>query len=267
MKTKYETEQKEARINLLELEEKENKQQIRIQRLIILLALVLVLSIVSLGFLVSRTNKIRQREKDLRMSHKILRMQIDPHFFFNILQSFQAQLIKYKSDKALIQQLSVFAKLMRKILNYSTEERVSLGEELEMLEDYIQTHQIRQSIRIDYNIIIAEEVNKDDLFIPPLITQPIVENAIKHGFNGLDAGEITLKVYLSGENLCIEIEDNGVGIDLDNMNFGSKGLSIIQERLELLKNTSRKATLTFASLQPGSDRKGTIVKLALPNDY
>jgi streptogramin lyase len=183
----------------------------------IIVVLVLVGSV--LLYFRLRENRIRKEEArqtainkqiaEIRMT--ALRGQMNPHFIFNSLNSIQHFITNRDKEEAL-NYLSKFSKLIRKILENSRENTVSISNELELLELYIQLEQLRFSNKFDYHIAIDEKIDLQNTEIPPLLIQPYIENAILHGLiNKNDKGDLWLSLERNNGLLICKIEDNGIG--------------------------------------------------------
>lgn len=162
------------------------------------------------------TNKLRlekvELEKDLRQSLLTsIRTQMNPHFIFNALNTINSFI--YTNDKKNASEYLIqFSDLTRLILEMSEKESVSLKEELQALELYLSLENVRLNEMLDYNFIIDSAIVKDYIRIPPMIIQPYVENAIKHGLlHKKGAKKISIYFTLNNQVLIITIEDNGVG--------------------------------------------------------
>ena len=182
-----------------------------------LVVLVLVVSV--LLFFRLRENRIRKEEArqtainkqiaEIRMT--ALRGQMNPHFIFNSLNSIQ-HFITIREKEEALNYLSKFSKLIRKILENSRENTVSISNELQLLELYIQLEQLRFSNKFDYHIAIDENIDLENTEIPPLLIQPYIENAILHGLiNKNDKGDLWLSLERNNGLLICKIEDNGIG--------------------------------------------------------
>ena len=140
-----------------------------------------------------------------------LRGQMNPHFIFNSLNSVQHFIASREKEEAL-NYLSKFSKLIRKILENSRENTVSISNELQLLELYIQLEQLRFNNKFDYHIAIDEKIDKENTVIPPLLIQPYIENAILHGLiNKNGKGDLLLSLERNNGLLICKIEDNGIG--------------------------------------------------------
>ena len=111
----------------------------------------------------------------------LLRSHLNPHFFFNVLNSIKSLLIE-NNVKSAIKSLGVFSKMMRDFFNSSQETEHSLKNELRILTNYINTENIRFDEPINFKILNNLEFNEDLILLPSLVLQPFAENVIKHGF-------------------------------------------------------------------------------------
>jgi ligand-binding sensor domain-containing protein/anti-sigma regulatory factor (Ser/Thr protein kinase) len=163
-----------------------------------------------------RMAQIRRRAVfDQRLAEietRALRTQLDHHFVFNAINAIKKFVVKADVDNAELY-LNRFANLMRLILHNTQKTEVTLQSELELLENYIRIEQLRFGHKFDYQIAVAEDVAQESLQIPSLVLQPYVENAIVHGLNNKRDGKGLLQIGCSvqDEQLCIRMEDNGVG--------------------------------------------------------
>ncbi|MEZ5002172.1 MAG: histidine kinase [Chitinophagales bacterium] len=173
-----------------------------------------------------------------------LRAQMNPHFLFNCLNSINSFIIKNEQELA-SEYLAKFSKLIRKVLSNSKESKITLSNELEALDLYIQMEQLRFNHKFQYVIEIDSEVETDYLEVPPLIIQPYVENCIWHGLMHKkdDMGMLKIKIFQENKVLVCIIEDNGIGRNAaealksksaeKNKSFG---MSITKERLNYVNS-------------------------------
>ena len=173
-----------------------------------------------------------------------LRAQMNPHFLFNSLNS-----IKYyamtRTPRETADYLGTFAMLIRRILQNSREDLVPLKDELEALRLYIEIESLRLEHKFDHRIHVAEDIDPEQLRLPPMLVQPYVENAIWHGLmNKEERGTLTVDISTDKEGLRIVIEDDGVGRakaeEIKNMTAHrerSFGMRITAERMELAAQT------------------------------
>jgi LytS/YehU family sensor histidine kinase len=160
---------------------------------------------------------------------------MNPHFMYNCLNSIQNLVQKNQNEDAHLY-LSKFAALIRQVLNTSKKEEVSLGEELETINGYIDLEKLR--FDFDYQLIVEEGIEPVSIFIPPMLLQPIVENALLHGLLPKQGNRrLDIAVAKKENRFCISVEDNGIGREAskDNTKSGNgKGLELTRERLTLM---------------------------------
>jgi len=200
----------------------------------------------------------------------VLRLQMNPHFIFNSLNSIDAYILggdKLKAHDYLIR----FADLMRGILNNSEKAMNSIDDEIELLTKYLDTEQMRIGPRLSYAFVVAPEVDTYETEIPTMILQPFVENAIWHGISPKNGpGHIRISFRIAGGELVCEVTDDGVGRKAASgsvKKHESKALSITHRRLALLGNeaASRKPSCTIHDEVNEAGRPdGTRVRVCFP---
>ncbi len=169
---------------------------------------------------------------------KALQSQMNPHFVFNSINSIQNFVLGNQTDDAL-KYLAHFSQLLRSVLNFASLKYISIAEELEFLDHYIELEKMRfdHGFAIEYQI--EGSISPKQVLIPPMILQPIIENSIKHGLVYKNPkGKILVSFKLCGEILCCTISDNGIGPEQASQKqtkaHTSKALGIIRERLKIL---------------------------------
>ena len=186
------------------------------------------------GWLLFQNQKNRSRRKEMKLSQQLRRSQINPHFFFNVLNSIQAQINRSQDKKQVVRNVATFARLMRQTLESSFHDFVAIEEETDRLKNYISLQNLRFATPFEYSIVnhCDREVN-----IPSQIIQPFVENAIEHGFKDESRqGELLVTFsFADQQRVKIEIKDNGEGLgeDTTNPERKSRALEIIAKRLQL----------------------------------
>ena len=199
-----------------------------------------------------------------------LRSQMNPHFIYNAIGSIQHYILKNEIDQS-FNYLSKFSSLIRKILNNSRNEYISLEQEISTLQLYIELEQIRFKHPFEFILIIDEQLDME-IDIPTMLIQPYIENSIWHGLMPKETKgclELTLKKVES--TIQIRIKDNGVGRETGDMrkkHHISKGMSLTEQRIQTLENTSNKKFVT--TIVDLKDEKGnptgTEVNLIIPFD-
>lgn len=223
--------------------------------------------------------KIKENKKNeanrLITEYKLiaLKAQINPHFMSNCLTAIQHLIISGKVDAA-NQYLAKFSLLVRQVLNFSSKPLVTLKEELEIAQLNIELEQLRFENRFLFEIVLDKKLDLNTIFVPPLILQPIIENAIWHGLIPLKKtkkAKLIVKIYIKEDAIFINIEDNGVGRKRSENSIGnlkeSKGIDITKQRIFNLNdyyNTS-KADLVYEDLfDTNNNAIGTRVIIVLP---
>jgi two-component sensor histidine kinase len=214
--------------------------------------------------------KRNEVEKNLRESQlAALKVQMNPHFIFNALNSIQ-EFILLNEKKLANQYLGKFADLMRMTLDMSNEERISLQEEIKMLDLYLQLEALRFE-NLAYQLDIDESLKTADVVLPSMLVQPYIENALKHGLlhkQGLRKLNISFQQkykYLE----CI-VEDNGIGrvksAEMNRKKHKSFAISATQKRLDLLNYGNKNSIQSeIIDLYDENRRpKGTKVILRIP---
>ncbi len=226
----------------------------------------------------------RKREKEQMRIEKLLteyqltalKAQVDPHFMSNSLVAIQELILRKETSKA-NQYIARFSMLIRHLLNYSDQPVISLRNELKIMDLYIDLEQLRFNNRFVFIKVIDENIQTDQLYIPALITQSLIENAIWHGLLPLTEERtptLTLSVQIKGDTLCISIIDNGVGRVVESSKTSSslresKGMLLISKRLENLNKlyAPANARLEFVDkLDETGKPAGSTVRLLFPLD-
>jgi two-component system LytT family sensor kinase len=205
-------------------------------------------------------HRLQEQEKLLLAAKmEALKSQINPHFLFNTLTSVSS-LIRSQPEtaRAVIQKLSG---LLRKLLR-SQEQFVTLQEELEAIDEYLDIEVIRFGARLS----VKKDIAPDTLaaIVPSLLLQPLVENCIKHGFSRkVGPGTITLRSWRDRSVAIIEVEDDGLGISEERLQtamVSGIGLSNVRERLHVLYGVGGRLTLS------GLPGKGARARVEIPLD-
>lgn len=226
--------------------------------------------LLSLGFIYlfyrrrikSIEDKTNIQSQIIELERSALQAQMNPHFIFNILNTIQAAISQQDTDKAM-DLLAKFAKLIRKTLNNATQKSIRLYEEVEYLKSYMHMEQMRFNHTFDYRIDVDENINTFDIHIPPMLCQPFIENAIKHGLCNLEKGLLEIKFEWHNDEVFVQIKDNGAGLqDLPaKSDHQSLALSITKRRLELMGN--KNAFKLYELRNEQGEIEGTCVEFML----
>lgn len=236
----------------------------------------LILGFIIITGLIIRNIRKKSKEKNQRLTleknvleleQKALRLQMNPHFIFNSLNSIQG-LIAANDNKSARLSLTKFSRLMRQTLENSRETFITVEQEIAVLTNYLDLEKHTHQNKFDYEIIANDEALEE--LIPPLLIQPFVENAIIHGvLPKKDKGLINIIFKVEKSSLIIHIQDNGIGrskASEKNQSIKdyhkSTGLNVTRERIE---NLGQDDGIEFVDLMDNNGRAvGTLVKIQLP---
>lgn len=230
----------EEKIELLEKERKlkdaliEEKSNFNTGLIIFILLLTLFLGLILFAF-----KKLKIKSKKIALQS--LRREMNPHFIFNSLNSVN-HFISQNDELAANQYLTKFSKLMRGIMENSTDDFISFTTELELLENYLALEKSRFNDLFDYEIKIDNELKNKDINIPSMLIQPFLENAIWHGLRYRDSkGMLSITLELKNKTLVVIIQDNGIGIakskelkTKNQLEHKGRGMNNTVERIKLL---------------------------------
>ncbi len=272
LKMRYETEKYMIENRNLKLTNQKNEIIIQQQQTVLIL-------ILGIGFLIFLTvilfmQKRRSADKlsTVEIEQKLLRSQMNPHFIFNSLSLIQSSVMK-KTTKESVNLISSMASLMRLILDNSTHEFIEFDKEIQTLKYYLELQQQRFAGQFEWSIEIEEELQESEFYIPPMLAQPFIENAIEHGFSGIQHRGMILISFkaLKGSILC-EIHDNGIGYNeglkhKKDPQHRSYGIDITRQRIAVLqKKYGMNASLEIIDRSGDADG-GTLVQLIIPIQY
>lgn len=277
LQSKYENEKNENEIKQKNLELAQKQEQMEKQRLWFLFIAISFLLVALLIYfsIKNKTNKKRtELEKKLNQQmQKALSAQMNPHFISNALNSIQRYFLNNEIELA-NEYLADFGSLIRIILENSRKLKITLAEEIKSNELYMSLEALRLENKFTFQFFINENIDCNSTFLPSLIIQPYIENAIWHGIAPLDGkGEINLCFKKQDSYLVCTIEDNGIGFKKSqeikkqySRKHKSLGMSINKERLDLL-NLSEKTNFSLVVTDLAdidSKLHGTKVELKIP---
>ena len=292
LQAKYETAEKDKQITLLakekEIQAKEVQRQATLKRAFIggLIAVILLAALVVLilrqrlknqKLLAAKNQEIKEvnfKQQLGELEMKALRAQINPHFLFNCMNSINRMILNGETENA-SRYLTKFSKLVRLILENSEAPTVSLENELSMLESYIQLEALRFKGKINYQVVLDEAIEPESTYLPSMVLQPFVENAIWHGLmhkETEDKGMITIAIREEGDRVLCTIEDNGVGREQARvlseksvLKSKSLGMKITEERLRLLSKKQLEKLINITDLKDSMNQAlGTRVDIMVP---
>ena len=187
---------------------------------------------------------------------QLLQAQIEPHMLFNTLANLQG-LISFDPDRAqlLLDQLIQY---LRATLSSSRAGATTLGQEFSLMQAYLGLMSIRMGARLGYTLDLPEALR--DIKVPPMLLQPLVENAIQHGLEPkIEGGHVHVQAAADGGMLILTVADDGLGLDHPGLSKGTQlGVANIRERLHGMHGET--ASLALAANTPA----GVVARLQLP---
>ena len=271
---KYDSEVSTNKVKNLAIENEIATIKILRNRNILIGLLVLIGLLAFLLYSIYRQRLLKNDKQILLLEQEALRIQMNPHFVFNALNSIKLYIINNEQKNA-VYYLNKFSKLIRNILESTTVKEVTLGEELKTINLYMSIENIRFSNAIIYIENISPTFNLETVKVPPLILQPFLENAIWHGLSskrGTKKVELSV-IKISKEFIQIEIEDNGIGREAafkiksnKTLNRKSIGIDLTKERLKNFSTQfQNEYSLVYIDLvKENGEVKGTKVVLKIP---
>jgi two-component sensor histidine kinase len=237
--------------------------------------LFVLLFIVVIRYRISRAVLKKQNLHDneirfMKAEYKAMNALMNPHFIFNTLNNVQ-DLINKNDKRAANEYLRFFADLIRQNLHNISKELVSLQKELNLVNNYLLLEKLRFEDYMNYSIDIDDDIDLSEIMVPPLLIQPLVENAIKHGIYPLQSadGFLRVRVYEDKNIVHIDVMDNGVGMGAKNMNstthesFGLHNIKTRIEQLSLIQN--KEIQFQISEVKDENEKQlWTVVSISIP---
>lgn len=236
-----------------------------------LLVIFLILSYVF--YYVSMRIKTKRKQDEekmefMRIEIEALKSQINPHFLFNSLYVAQA-ITKDSETKQLKSYLSSLGRVLRSSIEFTSQEKISLKEEIDFISDFLEVEQIKKTKDFIYELNVDASIEVDGIFIPPLLIQPLVENCLKHGFRKIQhQGKISIDITKNESQLIVKVIDNGRGLDQNKEIMHSTGLRNSIRRLDLLNTQQggQNNSLEIKNRDEQDPGKGVVVTITLKVD-
>ncbi len=216
------------------------------------------------------TRRIKSRELQKRnlvlkiadLEARALQSQMNPHFVFNAVNSVQDFILSNKAEQAHLF-LSDFARLIRMVLEHNRKKNVSIEEEVKLLRLYVLIEEQRLKDKINLQIVIPEQLDAENILLPSMLLQPLVENSIWHGLNKIK-GEKIIRISFEGNEglLKISLLDNGRGLIENEQNHPPVGMDIVRERIRLAYDNEPASG--YFSIQNRKECSGVLVQIILP---
>ncbi|WP_228458179.1 tetratricopeptide repeat-containing sensor histidine kinase [Chryseobacterium schmidteae] len=236
----------EQRISQLEQEKKLKDELIRKKNIFNYSLIGALILLIGLIIFIFRTLK-KVQIKNKKIALQSLRREMNPHFIFNSLNSVN-HFIATNNELEANQYLTKFSKLMRGVMENSTEDFIPFQQELDLLQNYLALEKTRFADKFDYEIEVDESLNTQSLKVLGMLIQPFLENAIWHGLRyRTEKGFLSLKFTKSNDSLKIIIKDNGIGIEESKKQKTEhqktregRGMKNTLERIRLLNDLYKK---------------------------
>ncbi|MEX0290833.1 MAG: tetratricopeptide repeat protein [Flavobacteriaceae bacterium] len=285
LRERYESEKKDQQIVLLATE---REREATLKKAMI--AAIIFISLLALMLLYIFRQRLRnqkivsEKNEEIKETHykrrltelemKALQAQINPHFIFNCMNSIN-QMIKKKHNENASKYLTKFSKLIRSVLENAEDTEVALKDELVTLKSYVELEALRFKEDIKFVIEVQEDIDQENTYLPAMVLQPFVENAIWHGIRHkkeVAKGKITIAIREDQDLLICLIEDNGVGrqraLEFQQKSVLKKkslGLKITEDRLRLLSREIKKRLIKITDLTDAAGKAiGTKVEVSIP---
>lgn len=232
--------------------------------------IIVLISTVIILVVKQREFDLKQKNRNVELQQRLFRLQMNPHFMYNSLLAIQSFIFSHNPIEA-SNYISDFAKLFRLILNNSKYEFITLSKEIDTLNLYLKLQSLRYPDKFTYSINVDEDIDVELIMIPPMLAQPMLENALEHGlFYKEGKGHVGTTITLKGSQLMLEIKDNGIGLtrakDMKKTGHKSTALQITRERIKILgKRHNYFAIFEIKELLNNEgEAVGTLVRFNLP---
>ncbi len=269
----FENEQEKTNNEITRLTTQNEIQNLRLRErnLFIIISIIVFTAVVLIGYLIYKQSIVKKRKEANELKQKLLRLQLNPHFMFNSLNAIQHMVYKNEDTQKTADYLAKFSHLTRQILELNQQDLITLEDEITFIKNYLTIQQIRFDKPFLFDLQVAESVDRYATQIPPMITQPFLENAIEHGIIDKDGnGKITVLFTTTRKNLVLLIEDNGIGREAASFKNRTKkhrslATKITKDRLEeYQRTTGDKVSMEIEDVTKEEMVVGTRVLFVLP---
>lgn len=203
-----------------------------------------------------RIRRINEQRQRLEEQLTTIQSQLNPHFIFNALSSIEG-LVTSGQNKLANEYLNTFSSIMRDTLKNSDKLLISLKEEVGLLEKYMSIEQLRFGFECSFKI--DEQIIPEEVQVPPMLVQPLVENAVKHGAATMGSnGDIRIQIYKLGADMLISVMNNRSTKKSTTKTAGGYGWSYTKERLKHFTKLNSDNPIEFSFLE-----KDTTVEVSL----
>lgn len=270
---KYGNEKKQQEINLLSVEKSLQENKIKQQQFILYGIIGFFTLIIGFGLFWYRTRiKLKVTHQNLetaQLQQRFLRTQLNPHFFFHALTSIESYI--YSNDKNQAASfLRNFSKLMRNILEFSDVNFITLQKDIDFIEKYIELQRLSHDFKFQSKINVSTSLDLSQIYVPPMLIQPAVENAILHGAIEAENGVITIDYIQNGSHIEIKISDNG-NRKTKKSNSASKlnrsmSTDITFKRIKNIRHVHG-IDIIYKAFEPEINQEKSVVLFRFPIDF
>ncbi len=260
---------RETELRIAQLEKEKKLQDQLLKRRNLFNYLLIAGLLLAIGFIIYASvarNKLKRQNKKIALQS--LRREMNPHFIFNSLNSVN-QFIAANNELEANRYLTNFSKLMRGVMENSSEDFISINDELNLLQNYLKLEQSRFQDKFDFEIMVDEQLKNSNLKIPGMLIQPFLENAIWHGLRyKTEKGYLKLNFEKLNGSMAVTIEDNGIGMKrseeqktVHQKQRNGRGMKNTLERISLLNDLYGREIRCEVADRPAGE--GTVVKLQM----
>jgi tetratricopeptide (TPR) repeat protein len=246
----------------LRQEKEMQSQQIETQKsMMFLIVISSILFVVIVVLFISNRHKkkvLKMRANNMLLEQKAFFNQLNPHFIFNTLAPLQNKIIKGDETDAL-EYLASFGKLMRNMLDNQRVGYITVAFKISFLKNYLALQQQRLEGNFSYDINLTNNLEPETAWIPAMLIQPLVENAVEHGVKGLKDGHISIHLSRRGRYIIVRITDNGRGLPENEWLKNNHALHMLSERIALYKTKYKDSDLHIADNAAGRGVTTTII--------
>lgn len=252
----------------------DNQQALEKRNRVVFISLTAAVITALLAFFYTRHNKLKAQLYRMELEQQQYRAQMNPHFIFNCMNSIQHYIV-HNDVKQANKFLSQFAGLMRRTLDINAGHFITVEEEMNYLDNYLQLEQMRFDEKFSYKVICSGEIARNRVVLPTMMLQPFAENAIQHGLRYLpdNSGLLTISFQKENNMLVCSIDDNGIGREAaqhfkkhSGTAHQSQGMLLIENKLSVLNNIHKtNANVTVIDKMDANGKAaGTTVVLKFP---
>ncbi|HWY39043.1 MAG TPA: histidine kinase [Bacteroidia bacterium] len=250
-----------------------------LKRWLIISLFFIIATVLVILYVINRYNRAFQKEKTkneiqnqmYEMEIRVMKAQMNPHFVFNSLNVVQEFILANDNEKA-YKYLVKFSKLVRKLLESNTANSISLAEEIDILERYVEIETLRFEQTFQYEMRIGKDIMPGRIYIPHMLIQPFIENALWHGLLRKKSNRRLWVSFseIDKDRILCSVEDNGMGYmkETENRTLETKPMAIemIRQRLKLIekiKGIKGEITITDRKNEKG-ENEGTKIEIIIP---